>query len=98
MSSKTPAKVDQNNKSARILNDPVYIGDLPVRLGKTSTDHGGYRYWFICPNCDLRVAKLCCSEDITGCRHCMSARYPSSRYKGMTEEKLFKQAGGNTHA
>lgn len=95
--------IDELIKSLRLqfeqslLNDPVYIGNLPVRLGKTSTGHGGYRYWFKCPNCDLRVAKLFFGENTIGCRHCMSVRYPSSRYKGMVEESVFKQSGDNTH-
>lgn len=71
-------------------NEPVYIGDLAVRLGKTSTGQGGYRYWFICPNCGTRVGKLHVTTQTAACRHCMSVKYPSSRYKGMVENNFVK--------
>ena len=74
-----------------LLNEPVYIGDLPVRLAKTATGQGGYRYWFICPNCGTRGAKLYFTDQGAICRHCAAIKYPSSRYKGMVEEQGFKK-------
>ncbi len=75
-----------------LTNEPVYIGDLPVRLGKTVTGHGGFRYWFLCPNCGTRVGKLFLLGKTAACRHCAAVKYPSSRYKGMVEGKIGRLA------
>jgi hypothetical protein len=91
-----PVSIDDLIRSLRmqfeqsLINEPVYIGDLPIRLSKTTTGHGGFRYWFVCPNCGARVGKLFCSEQTAQCRHCAAIKYPSSRFKGMVEEDLTK--------
>ncbi len=61
----TPSiSVDDVVKSLRsqfeksLLEHPVFIGNLQVSLSKSIIGQGGHRYWFICPNCGSRVAKL----------------------------------------
>lgn len=74
-----------------LIKEPVYIGDMQVNLVTTPTGHGGQRYWFICPACNTRVAKLYVQEPLIACRHCHGLKYRSSRYKGMVEEQTFKK-------
>lgn len=89
--------VDEVVKSLRtqfeesLIQEPVYIGDMQVNLVTTSTGHGGQRYWFICPACKTRVAKLYVQVSLIACRHCHGLKYRSSRYKGMVEEQIFKK-------
>lgn len=45
-----------------------------IRLDKTPCNYGGYRYWFICPNCNKRVGVLYCAG-LYVCRHCIGASY-----------------------
>ncbi len=73
-----------------LTEHPVYIGDAQINLAVTSTGQGGYRYWFVCPICRARVAKLYAQEPFIACRHCHGLKYRTSRYKGMVEEQVFK--------
>lgn len=73
------------------LEHPVVIGDLQVSLSKSITGQGGHRYWFICPNCGSRVAKLYVDGTLVACRYCLQIKYPSSRFKGMIEEQIFNK-------
>ncbi len=47
-----------------------------VNLDKTPCNYGGYRYWYLCPNCNKRVGVLYCAG-IYVCRHCIGANYES---------------------
>lgn len=73
-----------------LTEHPIYIGEVLVSLTGSKTGQGGYRYWFICPACGTRVAKLYVQKPFVACRHCQGLKYPSSRYKGMVEEQIFK--------
>lgn len=68
-----------------LLLHPVVVGDIQLSLSKSITGQGGHRYWFICPNCGRRVAKLYVQKPLVTCRHCLSIKYRASRYKGMPE-------------
>jgi hypothetical protein len=95
----TSLSVDEVVKALRIQFEkslettPVTVGDLTVTLSKSITGHGGHRYWFICPSCGSRVAKLYAQPPLLACRHCFHIKYPSSRYKGMAEGDIGKDKG-----
>lgn len=92
----TSLSVDEVVRSLRsqfekgLTEQPIYIGDIQVSLAVSATGQGGYKYWFICPACNTRVAKLYVQEPLIACRRCHGLRYRSSRYKGMVEEQIFK--------
>jgi hypothetical protein len=67
---------------------PVAVAGLNITLSKSITGQGGHRYWFICPSCGSRVAKLYIELSAVGCRHCQQIKYPGSRYKGMIEGQI----------
>ena len=48
----------------------------PIQLTRTSCNYGGYRYWWLCPNCSKRVSVLYCAGTYV-CRHCIGACYGS---------------------
>ena len=90
----TSISVDEVVKALRIqfeqslIDSPISVGDIQVSLSQSFTGHGGHRYWFICPSCNSRVAKLYCQSPIVACRHCLRIKYRTSRYKGMIENGL----------
>ena len=53
----------------------------PVRLVDTPCNFGGRRWWFTCPICKRRVAKLYLPPGAKyfGCRHCYNLTYQSCR-------------------
>lgn len=50
-----------------------------VRLDWTPCHFGGWRPWFVCPNCGRRVAKLYNTARYYHCRHCCGLVYQSQR-------------------
>lgn len=90
----TSISVDEVVKALRmqfeqsLIDSPISVGDIQVTLSQSITGHGGRRYWFICPSCSSRVAKLYCQSPIVACRHCLRIKYRTSRYKGMIENGL----------
>ena len=90
----TSIGVDEVVKALRLqfekslVDSPISVGDVQVSLSKSITGQGGHRYWFICPSCSSRVAKLYVQQPIAACRHCLRIKYRSSRYKGMIENSL----------
>ena len=52
--------------------------DYDVTIERTPCNYGGYRVWFLCPNCSRRVAKLYGGE-MFYCRHCHNLTYDSQR-------------------
>lgn len=73
-----------------LVEQPIIIGDLQLKLSRSNTGQGGHRYWFFCPSCNTRVAKLYINGNVAACRHCLRIKYPSSRYKGMVEGEVLK--------
>ncbi len=67
---------------------PVMVGEFQLTLSRSITGQGGHRYWFTCPACGSRVAKLYVVGKQVACRHCLSIKYRSSRYKGMVEGEV----------
>lgn len=57
----------------------IWQGEQATRrilLTRTTCGYGGYRYWFVCPQCGTRVAIIYLRDD-PGCRECFGLRYPS---------------------
>ena len=50
-----------------------------VDVVKTSCNFGGVRYWFKCPFCLQRIAKLYCKNFMFLCRECHSLNYDSQQ-------------------
>jgi hypothetical protein len=52
-----------------------------VSLTYTHPNYGGFRYWFLCPACGIRVRKLYfhISKPLFLCRHCQNLTYTSCR-------------------
>lgn len=72
---------------------PVDVSGVEVHLSRSTTGNGGHRYWFVCPSCSSRVAKLYTQDPIVACRHCLGIKYRSSRYKGMIENSFGRELG-----
>ena len=47
-----------------------------IQLSKSACHYGGYRYWWLCPQCSKRVSVLYCAG-LYVCRHCINAPYGS---------------------
>jgi hypothetical protein len=50
-----------------------------VRLDRTHCNYGGERVWFLCPDCDRRVAVLALYGSRFVCRHCHKRPYGSQQ-------------------
>jgi hypothetical protein len=60
---------------------------INIRITTTPCYFGGARQWFLCPNCERRVATLYKppTKDELMCRKCHDLQYLKSRYGGMIE-------------
>lgn len=67
-----------------------------VKLDKTSPFFGGVRWWFVCPSCKQRVAKLYFpfGYDRFLCRHCHGLTYQSCQ-DSHRFDKLFAVIAGD---
>jgi hypothetical protein len=71
-----------------------------IPVVSTQPNYGGHRFWFLCPLCDHRVAKVYLPEkcDQFGCRHCHNLTYRSSQtahqYDGIYRD-LADEIGGS---
>lgn len=66
-------------------------GDLfnqSIQISKTPCHYGGYRYWFICPECKKRVGVLYRHGNFK-CRHCLGVNYQSQLQQ--PQDRLFKR-------
>lgn len=73
------------------IKSQINIDGLDIKLS-TSKTRFGIRYWFTCPQCNLRISKLY-KHPLTGlvaCRNCNNLDYKSRRFKGMLEQKIVK--------
>jgi hypothetical protein len=71
-----------------------------VRFERTACNYGGYRMWFLCPNCWKRVAVLYGASKYFLCRHCYDLTYAiqqESRSGRLMEKarKIQQRLGGN---
>ena len=65
------------------------IGDGVIGLAWTQCSLGGSRAWFLCPQCERRVAILY-HADVLACRHCCSLTYRSQRETSL--DRTFRRA------
>ena len=66
-----------------------------VELTSDKVNFGGYRYWFICPNCSSRCGVLYILQEVCGCNKCLAIAYASqNRTKGkqLTLDELGSQS------
>ena len=57
----------------------IYLGkeySCDLKVSNTPCTYGGYRYWWLCPQCSKRVSVLYCAG-LYVCRHCINAPYGS---------------------
>jgi len=62
----------------------------PVQLSRTPCHYGGERVWFLCPDCDRRVAVLYGHGPRFLCRHCQRLPYGSQQEGDM--ERMQRKA------
>lgn len=60
-----------------------------IAMTQTACNFGGYRQWFMCPDCGRRVGVLYLQNKFT-CRHCTHLKY-ESQYKSESS-RLFAKA------
>ena len=60
-----------------------------IYLSRTSCHYGGERLWFLCPNCNKRVAVLHELDENYLCRHCH--RLPYSSQRGILYDRLLSK-------
>ena len=61
-----------------------------ICLDKTICNYGGYRKWFLCPQCQKRVALLYGAGKYFLCRHCYSLTYDSCNASPL--QRIFDRA------
>lgn len=57
----------------------IYLGkeySCDLKVSNTPCTYGGYRYWWLCPQCSKRVSVLYCAG-LYVCRHCIGCNYHS---------------------
>ena len=60
-----------------------------IQLSKSACHYGGYRYWWLCPQCSKRVSVLYCAG-LYVCRHCINAPYGSQLQQPI--DRIFSRA------
>lgn len=73
------------NYQATINGEPQVI-IYQVKLARQAVHFGGYRYWFLCPACQRKVALLYYDHGVFACRHCHNLGYRVQR------EQSYQQA------
>ena len=62
------------------LSDAKETIQQAVQLVRTPCNYGGFRLWFLCPECLKRVRVLYCAGKFFLCRHCYELPYQSQRH------------------
>lgn len=71
---------------------------IHLKLTTTPCQYGGFRYWFLCGQCDKRVGVVYERDKVFCCRHCLSLGYKSQRLQLHERQskklmKLYKKMG-----
>ena len=68
------------------------VGQQVIELTTTDCNYGGYRYWFVCPECRLRIGTLYKKplEGLWLCRHCHELGYRLTYYRRSQEEGFYR--------
>lgn len=61
-----------------------------IEIVKTKANYGWYRKWFACPECRKKVFTLYTVTNKFVCRTCSWLKYKKQKFKGMLEEKVYK--------
>lgn len=71
----------ENGERQLVLSHSTDWPEQRISLATTRLVSGGLRWWFVCPRCDRRAAKLYLppTERMFGCRVCYDLAYPPSR-------------------
>ncbi len=71
------------------IKSNINIEGLELKLTTTKTRYG-LRFWFTCPKCGKRVAKLYEHplSKVIACRTCNKLVYKNQKFKGMLEQKI----------
>lgn len=81
------------------LTDDLYLMTLHhsgvvqyIHLEATAPNYGGLRWWFSCPRCERRSAKLYLPprQDLFACRTCHRLSYESAQAAGSFAYRLFQ--------
>lgn len=77
----------QQGLKIRLLEAQTEALGVTVSFTISKTKFNGKRIWFVCPNCKRRVGTIYkhSTQEIVGCRICLSLRYKKQRFKGMIE-------------
>lgn len=59
-----------------------------VPISTTPCNYGGVRYWFNCPNCHKRVAKLYFKQSMFYCRSCHALNYATQQDTKLDSTRL----------
>lgn len=59
-----------------------------VPISTTPCNYGGVRYWFNCPNCQKRVAKLYFKQSMFYCRSCHALNYATQQDTKLDSTRL----------
>ena len=59
-----------------------------VPISTTPCNYGGVRYWFNCPNCHKRVAKLYFKQSMFYCRSCHALNYATQQDNKLDSTRL----------
>ena len=70
-----------------VLGAAITVGCMTVRFTTTTTQFGGRRLWFLCPQCESGIGVLLAHPltQAVGCRRCVEVEYRARRFKGMVE-------------
>lgn len=71
---------------------------IHLKLTTTPCQYGGFRYWFLCEQCDKRVGVIYERNKVFCCRHCIGLGYKSQRLQSHQRQaeklmKLYKKMG-----
>jgi hypothetical protein len=61
-----------------------------IEIIQTKANYWGYRKWFCCPECQKKVFTLYSVNNQFVCRLCSWLKYKKQKFKGMLEEKVYK--------
>ncbi len=83
--------LDLNSCEEKITS--IYIDYFPIKVTTTPCNYGGFRYWFICPQCGKRIGTLYRKPITTmyACRQCQNLTYALTQYSGTGDEKYLRR-------
>lgn len=70
----------------------IEVNSQTILLTQTACTFGGWRYWFLCPNCNTKIGVLYRKplEIYFLCRHCQNLIYQLTKYRRSKQEAFMK--------